>query len=419
MVLDLEAIRAKFPALSSGDVILDNPGGTQVPRGVTDRIVRYLHETNANHGGAFGASRSSDAVVAQARGAVADFLGAARPEEVAFGPNMTTLTFQVARSLSRDWKPGDEVVVTRLDHDANVSPWLLAAADRGATVRWLDFDPDDCTWSVEELKGLLCERTKLVAVGWASNSVGTVNDVASAAEAAHAAGALVYVDAVHYAPHGPIDVAAAGIDFLACSAYKFFGPHLGILWGRHDLLERTFAYKVRSAGDAPPDRWETGTQSFEAVAGTLGALEYLAWVGERFGGGAHDGLAARHAGRRLSLMSAMSTIRAYEETLSRALAEALAVVPGLRVRGITDPIRFGERVPTFSFTLEGRHPREVAAELGRRGFRVWDGNYYAVGITERLGLEATGGMVRVGAVHYNTADDIRLLGAALRDLARG
>ncbi|MBK9966075.1 MAG: cysteine desulfurase-like protein [Holophagales bacterium] len=417
-MLDLEAIRSRFPALASGDVILDNPGGTQVPRAVTDRIVRYLHETNANHGGAFPTSRASDEVVAGARSAVADFLGAARPEEIAFGPNMTTLTFQMARSLSREWKPGDEIVLTRLDHDANVSPWLLAAADRGATVRWLDFDPADCTWNVEHLRSLVCERTKLVAVGWASNSVGTVNDVAGAAEAAHAAGALLYVDAVHYAPHGPIDVALAGADFLACSAYKFFGPHLGILWGRYDLLERTFAYKVRPAGDAPPDRWETGTQSFEAIAGTLGALEYLAWVGESFGGDALPALAGRHEGRRLALASAMTAIRAYEATLSRALLEALDAVPGLAVRGLTDPLRFDERVPTFSFTLSGHSPRAIAEELGRRGFRVWDGNYYAVGVTERLGLEGTGGMVRVGAVHYNTPEEIHRLGTALREIAR-
>lgn len=416
-MLDLEAIRSRFPALASGDVILDNPGGTQVPREVTDRIVRYLHETNANHGGAFPASRASDAVVTEARSAVADFLGAARPEEIVFGPNMTTLTFQMARSLSREWKPGDEIVLTRLDHDANVSPWLLAAADRGATVRWLDFDPADCTWSVEHLRSLVCEKTRLVAVGWASNSVGTVNDVAGAAEAAHAAGALLYVDAVHFAPHGPIDVAAVGVDFLACSAYKFFGPHLGILWGRHALLERTFAYKVRPAGDASPDRWETGTQSFEAVAGTLGALEYLAWVGESFGGDAASSLAGRYEGRRLALKSAMAAIHASESTLSRALGEALAAVPGLTIRGITEPHRFDERVPTFSFTLEGRHPRAIAEELGRRGFRVWDGNYYAVGVTERLGLEGKGGMVRVGAVHYNTPEEIRRLGEALREIA--
>ena len=418
-MLDLEAIRSEFPALSAGDVVLDNPGGTQVPRGVTDRIVRYLHETNANHGGAFPTRRGPHAVVAEGRAAVADLLGAARPEEVAFGPNMTTLTFAMARSLSRSWKPGDEVVLTRLDHDANVSPWLLAAEDRGATVRWLDFDPGDCTWSVEALRALLTERTKLVAVGWASNSVGTVNDVAAAAGAAHEAGALVYVDAVHWAPHGPIDVAAAGVDFLACSAYKFFGPHLGILWGRHELLEKTFAYKVRPAGDAPPDRWETGTQSFEAVAGTLGALEYLAWVGDRFGEPYRASLAGRFAGRRLVLKTAMAAIHGYEETLSRALVEALAVVPGLTIRGITDPTRFGARVPTFSFTLEGHHPRAVSEELGRRGFRTWDGNYYAVGVTERLGLEGRGGMVRVGAVHYNTAEEIRGLGAALREIARG
>lgn len=418
-MLDLEAIRSRFPALASGDVILDNPGGTQVPRAVTDRIVRYLHETNANHGGAFPTSRASDEVVAEARSAVADFLGAARPEEIVFGPNMTTLTFQMARSLSRDWKPGDEIVLTRLDHDANVSPWLLAAADRGAAVRWLDFDPADCTWSVEQLRSLVCEKTKLVAVGWASNSVGTVNDVSGAAEAAHAAGALLYVDAVHFAPHGSIDVAAVGVDFLACSAYKFFGPHLGILWGRHALLERPFAYKVRPAGDAPPDRWETGTQSFEAIAGTLGALEYLAWVGRSFGGDAAPSLADRYEGRRLALKSAMAAIHAYEETLSRVFLEALAVVPGLRIRGVTDPLRFDERAPTFSFTMEGHHPRDIAEKLGRRGFRVWDGNYYAVGVTERLGLEGKGGMVRVGAVHYNTPEEIRRLGAALREIVRG
>ncbi len=415
-MFDHGAVRSRFPALASGDVILDNPGGTQVPREVTDRIVRYLHETNANHGGAFPASRASDAVVAEARAAAADFLGANRPEEIVFGPNMTTLTFQMARSLSRDWKPGDEVVLTRLDHDANVSPWLLAAADRGATVRWLDFDPADCTWSVEELRSLLSERTRLVAVGWASNSVGTVNDVEGAAEAAHAAGALLYVDAVHYAPHGPIDVVAAGADFLACSAYKFFGPHLGILWGRHDLLEKTFAYKVRPAGDEPPDRWETGTQSFEAVAGTLGALEYLEWVGEQFGGPHREPLAGRYAGRRLTLKTAMAAVHAYEARLSRALLEALDGVPGLAIRGISDPALFAARVPTFSFTMGGRHPRAIAEELGRKGFRVWDGNYYAVGVTERLGLEATGGMVRVGAVHYNSVEEIRRLGAALRDL---
>ncbi len=415
-MLDLEAIRAKFPALSSGDVVLDNPGGTQVPREVTERIVRYLLETNANHGGAFATSRASDAVVAEGRAAVADFLGASRPEEVAFGPNMTTLTFAMARSLSRSWRPGDEVVLTRLDHDANVSPWLLAAEERGATVRWLDFDPADCTWSVDALRALLSDRTKLVAVGWASNSVGTVNDVAGAAKAAHEAGALVYVDAVHYAPHAPIDVVDAGVDLLACSAYKFFGPHLGILWGRHDLLAEAFAYKVRPAGDAPPDRWETGTQSFEAVAGTLGALEYLAWLGERSGGPYRDALASRYASRRLVLKSAMAAIHAYEARLSRALLEALTDVPGLAIRGISDPARFAARVPTFSFTMEGRSPRAIAEELGRRGFRVWDGNYYAVGVTERLGLEASGGMVRVGPVHYNTVDELRRLGAALRTL---
>lgn len=421
--LDVAAVRRRFPGLDRrGEhrtaVFFDGPAGSQVPTPVADAMRDYLLHGNANHGGTFATSRATDAMVDAARAAFADFVGADDREEIVFGQNMTTLTFHLARQLARTWRPGEEVVVTDSDHDANVMPWVLAARDAGCRVQHVAVRPD-ASLDLHDAERKIGPKTRLVAVGAASNLSGTIQPVARLAELARAQGALTFVDAVHYAPHLPIDVQRLGCDFLACSAYKFFGPHLGILWGRHDLLERTFAYKVRSAGDAPPDRWETGTQSFEAVAGTLGALEYLAWVGERFGGGAHDGLAARHAGRRLSLMSAMSTIRAYEETLSRALAEALAVVPGLRVRGITDPIRFGERVPTFSFTLEGRHPREVAAELGRRGFRVWDGNYYAVGITERLGLEATGGMVRVGAVHYNTADDIRLLGAALRDLARG
>ena len=414
-MLDVAALRSEFPALKAGTVFLDNPGGTQVPRRVTEAMTRYLLETNANHGGAFATSRRSDAVVAAARAAAADFLGGV-PEEVVFGQNMTSLTFHVSRSLARLVGPGDEVVVTRLDHDANVAPWLLLAADRGATVRWVDFDPEDCTWSVESFAAQLSTRTRIVAVGLASNAVGTVNPVADACRLAREAGALSYVDAVHFAPHGPIDVAALGCDFLACSAYKFFGPHLGILWGRRELLEGLVAYKVRPSSPEPPEKWETGTQSFESIAGAGAALDYLASVGERFGA-RREGGTVGPSGRRPTFGAAMESIHAYEATLTRALHEGLATVPGLRVRGIGDPDAFGRRVPTFSFTLEGHAPRAVCEALDRDGIAAWDGNYYALEALERLGLEGTGGMVRVGAVHYNTLDDVDLLVSSLRRIA--
>ena len=417
-MLDVEKVRSRFPALASGAVFLDNPGGTQVADGVARAMKRWLHGTNANHGGAFPTSRASDAIVAEARRTVADFLGAARPEEVVFGPNMTTLTFHLSRSLSHALSPGDEVVVTRLDHDANVAPWLLAAADRGAVVRWLDFDPATGTWSPDDLRALVNERTRIVAVGWASNSLGTVNRVKEAAAIAREAGAYCFVDAVHWAPHGVIDVLEAGCDFLACSAYKFFGPHLGILWGRYDLLDRLTAYKVRPSGDRPPDKWETGTQSFEAIAGTLAALEHVAWVGETFGETPTrpiTGAPARPT--RAALRAGMAVVREYETFLSRALLDGLSSVPGLRLYGLGDPARLDERVATYSFTLRGRAPREVAEALGAEGIHVWDGNYYALGVTERLGLEADGGMVRVGAVHYNTLEEVGRLVLALRRLS--
>jgi cysteine desulfurase family protein (TIGR01976 family) len=416
-VIDVDLVRTRFPALSSGTVFLDNPGGTQIARSALWRMERYLKSTNANHGGAFKASRESDAVVAEARSAAADFLNAPRPEEVVFGPNMTTLTLQLSRSLGRTLSAGDEIVVTRLDHDANVAPWLLVAEDRGATIRWVDVDPSDCTWSLDALRSAVGSRTRIVAVGWASNAAGTVNDVTGACRIAREAGALSYVDAVHWAPHGPIDVQAVGCDLLACSAYKFFGPHLGLLWGRYELLDSLTAYKVRPAGNLPPDKFETGTQSFEAVAGMLGAVEYLAWIGDTFGASHRERLATRFSGRRLALKAGMEAIRELEASLTAGLADRLAAVKGLRVRGITDRARFGARVPTFSFTLDGRTPRQVAEELDRDGIAAWDGNYYALELSERLGLEATGGMVRVGAVHYNTLEDLDRLARSLGRIA--
>ena len=403
-MLDLNLIRAQFPALSSGAIFFDNPGGTQVAQQTLQRMTDYLVRTNANHEGAFKTSRESDAIVDASRAAVADFLGAARPEEIIFGQNMTSLTLHMSRSLARTLKAGDEIVVTRLDHDANIAPWLLIAQDRGCTVRWVEFDPEDCTWNIEALKRQITDRTKLVAIGYASNAVGTINPVAEAVKVAHTAGALVYVDAVQYAPHGSIDVQAIDCDFLACSAYKFFGPHTGILYGKYHHLEELKAYKVRPAHNEPPHKFETGTQSFESIAGVQGALEYFEALGEG-------------ATRRQRLVAAMTAIKEHEKSLSRALIEGLSSIKGLHIWGITDFDQLDRRVPTVSFTLDGWQPRDVAAALDEHNIYVWDGNYYALAVTERLGLEDKGGMVRVGAVHYNTSEEVEKLVEAVKNLA--
>ena len=415
-MIDPLEVRRHFPALDPlrrGDtppVFFDNPAGTQIAEESLTRMEEYLVRRNANHGGAFRSSRESDEMVRETRAAMADFLGAARPEEISFGQNMTSVTLHVSRSLARGLSAGDEVVVTRLDHDANVSPWLLAAQDRGCTVRWVDFKPEDCTWDGEELARRITSRTRIVAVGLASNATGTINPVAAAAVLAHEAGALCFVDAVHFAPHAPIDVAALGCDLLTCSAYKFFGPHTGVLWGRYELMDRLFAYKVRPAGDSPPDKWETGTQSFESIAGVLGAIEYLQWVGKRFGSARADRVAELRAG--------MAAIREYEKGLGRAMLEGLSSIKGITLYGITDPSRMDGRVPTFSFTLEGWNPRQICEALDRQGIFAWDGNYYAQEVTARLGLADTGGMVRVGAVHYTTPSEVEQLVSALGHLER-
>jgi cysteine desulfurase family protein (TIGR01976 family) len=327
---------------------------------------------------------------------MAVFLGAARPEEIVFGPNMTSLTFQISRSLAREFLPGDEIIVTRLDHDANIAPWRLLAEDRGCLVRWLDFDPEDCTLDLNRLDGLLGPRTRLVAVGYASNAVGTINPVREITQRAHAAGALCFVDAVQYAPHGRINVGALGCDFLTVSAYKFFGPHVGVLYGRHEVLDRLQAYKVRPAPEAPPGKFETGTQLHENIVGTLGALEYLASLAGSQGGGDWPG----------DLDETVRRISAYERRLTDHLVDSLQTVPGLRIYGITDPAQRQARVPTVSFTVEGRRPRSVAEHLGKDEIYVWDGNFYAQAVTERLDLEGSGGLIRVGLVHYNTDDEI-------------
>jgi cysteine desulfurase family protein (TIGR01976 family) len=425
MPLDLPTIRSQFPALrrqaelSSPAIFFDNPGGTQIAQQSLDRVTAYLIQNNANHEGAFPTSQQSDAILAEAHLAMADFYNAARPEEIIFGNNMTTLTLHISRSISRTWNAGDTILVTRLDHDANITPWVLAAQDRGVNVRWVDFDVEDGTLKLDDFAAAMETHPRLVAFGYASNALGTINPVKKLTQMAHAAGAQVYIDAVQYAAHGPIDVQDLGCDFLISSAYKFFGTHAGILYGRYDLLNELYAYKVRPATNELPGRFETGTQNHEGIAGILGALEYLQWVGQTFGQDYLEKYGELFSSRRLHLKQAMAAIRAYEYEISRAVLKTLQEIPGVHLYGLSDVRRLEERVPTFSFTLQGWHPRQVAEKLVQKDIYVWDGNYYALAVTERLGIEEQGGMVRVGPVHYNTLDEVARLKEVLWKLVRG
>jgi cysteine desulfurase family protein (TIGR01976 family) len=413
MTLNLSTLRAQFPGLGRPAIFFDNPGGTQIAQQSINRITAYLTEHNANHGGAFATSVESDAVLEEAHRAMADLLNAQRPDEIVFGNNMTSLTLHISRSIARTWNSGEEIVVTRLDHDANITPWVLAAQDRGVTVRWVDFHPEDGTLDLEDFQQALENHPRLVAVGYASNALGTINPVRQLVQLAHAAGALAYIDAVQYAPHGPIDVQELNCDFLVCSSYKFFGPHAGILYGRYALLDELTAYKVRPAPKELPGKFETGTQNHEGIAGVLGAVEYLDWVGATFGQQNEEKYGGRYQGRRLRLKQALTALRAYEFEISRLMLEVLEETPGVQVYGLTDPRRIEERVPTFSFNLKGWAPRRLAERLAQEQIFVWDGNYYALAVTERLGLEEGGGMVRAGPVHYNTMEEIRRFGEVL------
>ncbi|MCX7689838.1 cysteine desulfurase-like protein [Thermoflexus sp.] len=408
-------IRTEFPALSREiegkvPVFLDGPGGSQVPRRVLEAMAAAMIEASANTHGAFPTSRRLDALIAEARQAAADLVGAS-PEEIVFGPNMTTLTFHISRAIGRILRPGDEIVVTRLDHDANVAPWL-ALEERGAVIRWVDFHPEDGTLDLEGLARALSERTRLVAVGYASNALGTVNPVRRIVEMAHAVGAWVYVDAVHAAPHLFIDVQELECDFLVCSAYKFFGPHVGFLYGRADRLTALRPYKVRPAPDQPPEAFETGTQNHEGLAGLIAAVDYLADLGRRFGNPINPS-------QRAAIRAAMERIREHERALCARLLEGLEEIPSVTVYGIRTMERWSERVPTLSFRAKKWDPREIATALGQKGIYVWDGNFYALGVTERLGLEGQGGLVRVGALHYNTLEEVnRFLETLHRLLSR-
>ena len=413
MDFNIEWVRERFPALNDSTIYLDNPGGTQIVQDSLDRMNEYLIHSNANFHGAFTSSRKSDEIIAKARAGIADFINAKRPEEIVFGSNMTTLTFNISRSIARTWKKGDKIVVTRLEHDANITPWVIAAQERGCSVLYIDFHPEDCTLNVEEMKAALEQNPVFVALGYASNAVGTINPVEKFISLAHQAGALVYVDAVQYAPHGPIDVQKLGCDFLVFSAYKLFGPHVGVLYGRYDLLDNLKAYKVLPASIYPPEKFETGTKSHEGIAGVLGVIEYLEQIGGMQDKEFDIPDSKNLTGRKLRLRKAIHTIRAYEYELSRSILDFLEEIPGLTLYGIKDARRLEERVPTFAFALKDIHPRVVAQKLDEYGIYVWDGNYYAISVTQRLGVEKDGGLVRIGPVHYNTLDEISQLKDAL------
>jgi len=413
--LDLTPLRSQFPALQQSDeqdrpyVFFDGPGGTQVPRCVIDAIAHYYTHANANMHGQYLYSARAEAVAQEARQAMVDFLNAPSPDEIVFGPSSTNLVFNVSRAIGAQLSPGDEIVVTRLDHDANIASWL-ALQERGAVVKFADFDVEDCTLNLPHLMSLITPKTKLVAVGYASNAVGTINPVKEIAAAAHAVGAKIWVDAVHLAPHNPIDVQAIDCDFLMCSPYKFFGPHLGVLWGRYNLLDELPAYKVRPAGDEPPDKFELGTGNFEAMAGVTAAIKYLADLGTQFGAEfAKDYQLSGFSGRRLALKQAMAAISAYERPLLERLIDGMQAIPGVRIYGITDEKRYHQRTPTIAFTKADIATPDIAKILGDAGIFVWDGHYYAIEVVKRLGLYENGGMIRVGIAHYNTADEVERL----------
>lgn len=424
--LDLSPYRAYFPSLSQeidGQqvVYFDNPGGTQVALQVIEAVTKYYRTANANTGGAFLTSRRTDEVIANARRAMADFLHASSPDEIVFGPNMTTLTFAFSRAIGKTLQAGDEIVVTVLDHDANVAPWL-ALQERGVVIRTVDVHPENLTLDMEDMRSKINERTKLVAAGYASNAAGTINDVVNIIKLAHEVGALTWIDAVQFAPHGPIDVQQLDADFLVCSSYKFFGPHLGILYGKAAHLANFPAYKVRPASNLAPDRWETGTQNHEGLAGLVGVIDYLAMIGREQSANYHDafraaGGASLYSGRQRDLKVAMQAIMDYERGLSAYLLAGLREIRAIHIYGITSPAQLAQRVPTVICTIDGHPPRQLAELLATHAIYAWDGNYYALGIMERMGLEERGGALRLGMAHYNTTAEIDRVLACLEQLA--
>ncbi len=412
--LDLTWVRSQFPSLAqtvNGQpaVFLDGPGGTQVPRRVIDAISAYLGHDDANTGGAYQTSRNTDRMIAEARAAMGDFLNC-DADEIVFSANMTSLTYAMSRAIGRELVPGDEIVLTLLDHDANFSPWK-ALEEKGVIVRAAKFNAEDCTLDMQDLARQITSRTRLVAVGYASNAVGTINSVAEVVRLARAAGALSYIDAVHYAPHGLIDARALDCDFLVCSTYKFFGPHMGVLYGKREHLQRFQPYKVRPNTNSIPNCWEWGTLNHECIAGIRACVDYWEDLGRH-------AIASTSMSRRAAIMAAHSAIRLHERALTEKMIAGLLAIPGLKLYGIREPRQFEQRCATFAVRVEGHTPLELATKLGERGFFTWDGNYYALNVTEQLDVERTGGFLRIGLVHYNTTEEVDGLLSALREIVK-
>ena len=412
LTLDINWVRAQFPALAqtvngNAAVFLDGPGGTQVPQRVIDAISDYLARNNANTHGAFQTSHNTDRILEEARAAMADFLNC-DADEIVFGANMTSLTFALSRALGRDLGPGDEIVLTLLDHDANFSPWQ-ALEEKGVTIRTVKFNESDCTLDMQDLAAKIGSRTKLVAVGYASNAVGIINNVAEVVRLARQAGALSYIDAVHYAPHGAIDVRALDCDFLVCSTYKFFGPHMGVLYGKREHLKKFRPYKVRANTDEIPNCWEWGTLNHECIAGIKAAIDYWEDLGRR----ANPAVTTR----RSAILAAHEAIHRHERKLLQTMMAGLSEISGLKLYGISDPKQLEHRCATLVVRVEGHTPLELATTLGARGFFTWDGNYYAINVTEQLDVERLGGFLRIGLVHYNTMDEVERFLEALRQMA--
>ena len=412
--LDITWVREQFPSLKlkvngRPAAFLDGPGGTQVPQRVMDAVTNYFLQSNANVGGAYLTSERNDAMLAEAHRAMADLLGC-EADEVSFGQNMTTLTLLLSRAIGRELGPGDEILLTWLDHDGNVSPWL-ALEEKGVIIRRAEVNPADCTLRMDDLAAKITPKTRVVAAGYASNAVGTINPVKEIVHLAHAAGALAIIDAVHYAPHGSIDVRDLDCDFLLCSPYKFFAPHSGVVYGKRAVSSRLRPYKVRAQYDRLPEQWETGTLSHENIAGVLAAVEYLADLGRH--------CEAALANRRAALLTAYAAVRNYERGLMQPLISGLLRIPGLKVYGIADPARFGERTPTVAVRVDGHTPIDLARKLGERGIFTWDGHYFALDLARRLDVEATGGWLRIGLVHYNTAEEVARVVEELKRISAG
>lgn len=416
MKINVGQVRNQFPSLQRNGIFFDNPGGTQLTLFAQEKMAWYFRDANAQRGGHYPTSYGVDETFAQARSTFASFINA-KPNEIIFGNNMTTLTFSISRSIGHLLKPGDRIVLTHLEHDGNIAPWLCLAEERGLIVEWVDIHPEDCTLDLESLKTALEKKPRLLAVGAASNAVGTINPLDVIIPMAHAAGALVYVDAVQYAPHNPIDVQSLDCDFLVCSPYKFYGPHMGVLYGKYELLEKLYPYKVRPSTNVIPMRFETGTLNQEGIAGLWGTMEYFEWLGTSFGSDFNNSLSGKYSGHALLYKQAMAASHTYETEVSRRMLSALNSISGLTLYGITDEKRLSERVPTFGFRMAGWTPSDLAEALGKAGIYVMYGNFYALDTSIALGIEEHGGMVRAGSALYNTIEEVDYLGEVLSELS--